>query len=67
MAVSDPRMQAGDAVAIGGGTLVLMADASEKLVPIFTALFLLLSIMWLLWRMYDRARNGPKLDDGDGE
>lgn len=67
MAVSDPRMQAGDAAAIGGGTLVLMADASGKLVPIFTAIFLLLSILWLLWRMIDRARHGPNIGDDDGE
>lgn len=67
MAVSDPRMQAGDAVAIGGGTLVLYANAAELLVPIFTAVFLLLSIAWLLWRMVDRLRHGPNAENSDGE
>lgn len=66
--MSDPRVQAGDVVAIGGGALVLWADAAEKLVPIFTAIFLLLSIAWLIWRMIDRVIQGPKeADDGGDE
>jgi hypothetical protein len=62
--VSDPRSP-GDVAAIGGGALVLYANHAELLVPIFTAAFLLLSIFWLLWRMFDRLRHGPNLKDSD--
>ncbi len=65
--MSDPRLQAGDTIAIGGGSLVAYANLSGLLTPILTAIFLLLSIAWLLWRMVDRARHGPVKGDGDGE
>lgn len=66
MKVSDPRAVTVDAAAIGGGLLVVWANAAERLVPILTAIFLLLSILWLLWRMVDKVRGrAPVADEGD--
>ncbi len=60
----------GDAVALTGGgaaSLAQWSDFAGQVTPILSALFVLLSILWLLWRMLDRVRFGPSHSGNDGE
>jgi hypothetical protein len=62
--MSDPRASL-DVAAIGGGTLAIWGQIAGHLAPILSVIFLLLSIVWLAWRMIDRAIHGhqQKRDD----
>lgn len=58
----------GDALALAGGSaasLVQWSDFAGQVTPILSAIFVLLSILWLLWRMIDRARFGPSAGRDD--
>ncbi|MFA5580499.1 MAG: hypothetical protein WDA25_00940 [Paracoccaceae bacterium] len=50
----------GDAALIGAGYLGTAAYYADVFTPILTAIMVLLSIIWMLWRMLDRVRHGPK-------
>lgn len=50
----------GDMALIGAGYLGGAAYYADLLTPILTAIMVTLSIIWMLWRMLDRVRNGPK-------
>lgn len=53
----------GDALALVGGsagTLAQWSDLAGQLTPILSAAFILLSLVWLGWRMVDRFRYGPR-------
>lgn len=53
----------GDAIALTGGgaaSLAQWSDLAGQVTPILSAVFVLLSILWLIWRMVDRARFGPQ-------
>lgn len=67
----DRLKHTGDIVAYAGGSVGSLAYWSEvagQLTPIVSVLFVVLSILWLLWRMIDRLRFGPsaKREDSDG-
>lgn len=52
----------GDGIALAGGsfgTLAQWSEVSGQIAPILSAVFLLLSVAWILWRMLDRVRFGP--------
>ena len=52
-----------DYAALGSGSAGTMAqwsDLAGQITPILSALFVALSIAWLMWRMIDRLRFGPK-------
>ncbi len=60
--IEDPK-RIGDAAAFvggGAGTLAQWSELAGVLTPIFSAAFILISILWLLWRMLDRWRFGPR-------
>lgn len=55
-----------DYAALGSGTTGSLAQYSDwagQLTPILSFAFVLLSIAWLLWRMVDRLRFGPRRDE----
>lgn len=57
-----------DYASIGGGYLGAFAYYADLMTPILSALMLFLSVVWLLWRMVDRWRHGPRhkgAHDGD--
>ena len=64
----DHAKRLGDVVAYvggGAGTLGQWSDFAGAVTPILSALFILLSIVWLLWRMFDRVRLGPRRRDDE--
>lgn len=52
-----------DTASIGGGWLSALAYYADLVAPILSATMLILSIVWLLWRMWDRYQHGPRLRD----
>jgi hypothetical protein len=52
-----------DAATISGGYLGAIAYYADVVAPILSAVMLLLSIIWLLWRMWDRYQQGPRFGD----
>ncbi|BBC72931.1 conserved hypothetical protein [Altererythrobacter sp. B11] len=65
----DRAKHVGDALALSGGTagtLAQWSDLAGQLTPILSAGFVLLSILWLMWRMLDRLRFGPSSSRDDG-
>ena len=58
----------GDGIALTGGgaaSLAQWSDLAGQVTPILSALFVLLSILWLVWRMLDRWRFGPSSGGGE--
>jgi hypothetical protein len=59
----------GDGFALASGGVASLAQWSAlagQVTPILSALFVLLSIAWLLWRMIDRLRFGPGSPKDEG-
>lgn len=50
-----------DMAAIGGGWAATAAYFAEVVTPIMTCVMVTLSVVWLVWRMVDRWRYGPKV------
>lgn len=63
--IDENTKHAGDVLALvsgGAGTLAQWSDTAGQLTPIFSLVFVGLSILWLLYRFADRIRYGPRRD-----